>query len=557
MSGNKANVAIKGVWSNTYNDATVDYANGGFSVMVLNNLKGGSNTNPAIIRLPKEDIMYDYYKYSEDGSDDGGTDTYLVPHGNDPSVQRDKGRALNRGRLKTDLLLPESAQKQEKEASSYKYGDRRTYTRVPIKEDDLTTMIASIRNHQETVSAGISESMKFYLVENPFPCGLDMAKFFVENTGLDKKYWLLTETGQHLVQYAEESGEWIEQTGEPAAFVTAKAVVAPGQGFFVEAVNRSANLDIVFNKNMQAQSRYGVKSDTGTPYTIVVGTKQKMTTKTETITLDDGSTQTVTIEVPEVDESGNYVVENITEDVTVYSYVPEKDNDNKYVGYELKTRTRSDEEDSPLGLVITAQRGDSQSSALVMQREAASNDFLPEEDTEVFINSDLEYVPTVYTLCGRLATTINSIHDFRSLPLGVESSSDAPCTLTFKGVEMLGDSIAFYDAVERKLTPLESGMQFSVSGQTQNRYYLVRGLNLEEAAEETHLQIFTEGLTAKVIASTAEPILVVRCFDTAGRLIYSAEPQTSEHSFTLPRTDIYIIEAKTENDRKTKKVMTK
>ena len=69
--------------------------------------------------------MYDYYKYSEDGSDDGGTDTYLVPHGNDPSVQRDKGRALNRGRLKTDLLLPESAQKQEKEASSYKYGDRR------------------------------------------------------------------------------------------------------------------------------------------------------------------------------------------------------------------------------------------------------------------------------------------------------------------------------------------------------------------------------------------------------------------------------------------------
>ena len=122
---------------------------------------------------------------------------------------------------------------------------------------------------------------------------------------------------------------------------------------------------------------------------------------------------------------------------------------------------------------------------------------------------------------------------------------------------MLGDSIAFYDAVERKLTPLESGMSFKVSGQTQNRYYLVRGLNLEEAAEETHLQIFTEGLTAKVIASTAEPILVVRCFDTSGRLIYSAEPQTSEHSFTLPRTDIYIIEAQTENDRKTKKVMTK
>lgn len=194
---------------------------------------------------------------------------------------------------------------------------------------------------------------------------------------------------------------------------------------------------------------------------------------------------------------------------------------------------------------------------LQMQRDKASNDFLPSEDTEIFITSDLEHVPTVFTLCGRLATTINSIHDFRSLPVGVESNSDAPCVLTFQGVEMLGDSISFYDAVEQTLTPLQSGMQFSVSGQTQNRYYLVRSLNKKDAAEETHLQIFTEGLTAKVIASTAEPIVSVRCFDTAGRLIHSASPQTAEYSFTLPLAGIYIIEAQTENDRKTKKVMTK
>ena len=139
----------------------------------------------------------------------------------------------------------------------------------------------------------------------------------------------------------------------------------------------------------------------------------------------------------------------------------------------------------------------------------------------------------------------------------MESSSDAPCVLTFKGVEQLGDSVGFYDAVERKLTPLESGMKFTVSGQTQNRYYIVASLNEKEAAEETHLQIFTEGLTAKVIASTAEPITSVRCFDTAGRLIHAATPQTQEYSFTLPKADIYIIEAQTEKDRKTKKVIAK
>jgi len=222
--------------------------------------------------------------------------------------------------------------------------------------------------------------------------------------------------------------------------------------------------------------------------------------------------------------------------------------------YNLKTRGSDSD---LLGLVITAQRDDSETSALVMQRSGASNDFLPEEDTEVFLNSDFENAPTVYTLCGRLATTINSIHDFRSLPVGVESNSNAPCTLTFKGVETLGDSIAFYDALEQKLMPLESGTKVVVSGQTQNRYYIVRSLNQKEVAEETHLQIFTEGLTAKVIASTAEPITDVRCFDTAGRLIHSANPQTAEYSFSLPAKGIYIIEAETENDHKTVKLMAK
>ena len=532
LDGNKANVALKGIWSNTYNDATVDYTNGGFSVMVLNNLKGGSNTNPAIIRLPKEDVTYKYWTFDKDKS---GTDTDLE------DVRQDLNRAKNRGRLKTDLLLPVSAQKLEKAASSYKYGDQRTFTRIPIKAADLTTMIAGIRNHQESVSAGIS-NMGYYLVENPFPCGLDMNAFFATNTGLEKRYWLLTETGQHLVQYAEESNEWITQSG--SNFTTAEAVVTPGQGFFVEASTPGSATTITFNKNMQAQSRYGVK-DSGTDVTIVVGTRQPM--KTIIQTADDGTQ--VQVEVPDTEAEP----EEITDIVTVYKYKQTSDNDLKY---ELQARTRS-EETNLMGLVITAERDGSQTSALVMQREGASNDFLPSEDTETFITSDFESVPTVYTLCGRLATTINSIHDFRSLPIGVESNSDAPCTLTFQGVEALGDSVAFYDAVEQTLTPLKSGMQFSVSGQTQNRYYLVRSLNKKDAAEETHLQIFTEGLTAKVIASTAEPILSVRCFDTAGRLIHSASPQSTEYSFTLPRTGIYIIEAETENDRKTKKVMAK
>jgi hypothetical protein len=635
MGANKANVAIKGVWSNTYNDATVDYANGGFSVMVMNHLKNNDRSgNESIVRLPKEDTMYDYYKFEENGGDDGGTDTDLSLIQGDP-----KKRALNRGRLKTDNLLPASTKRQEKEADSYRYGDRRTYTRIPIKEEDLKTMNGTFVDKDadspatagffaEAVSLGAS-NLGFYLVENPFPCGLDMDAFFTANPHLLKKYWLLTATSQHLVQRAAdmEPTEWVSPDGSD--FVTANAVLPPGQGFFVEAdpdydgddvVVTDSTTTITFKLDMQAQSRYGVESGSPRTFNIEVGQTQEMEPLYEDVDLDgdgiygetgitvDGQTvdekvpvyeavdlngngiygetytegegdAAVTVEekvqvmVPkyEKDADGNYVLDAdgnkipiltpIMQDVTLYTYVQTSDADYQYplrartAGSKAKGRRSTD---SPLGLVVTARRGELQSSALVMVRETASDDFLPEEDTETFISiDDLKQAPTVYTLCGRLATTINSIQDFTCLPLGVESASDAPCTLTFEGVEQLGDSVAFYDAVERKLTPLESGKKIVVSGQTQNRYYLVRSLIQEEAAAETHLQIFTEGLTATVIASTEEPIDNVRCYDTAGRLVITAKPQTREYSFTLPQAGVYIIDAQTENDRKTKKVMAK
>lgn len=576
LGGHKANVAMKGIWSNTYNDATVDYTKGGFSVMVMNHLKGNDTSGgKSIIRLPKEDTMYDYYLFSQTGAADGGTDTYLsdTQENNYDDVQSQLSRAKNRGRLKTDLLLPTTQdvdnlpmhkQIQRTEATASRYGDVRTYTRVPwtVGANALPMTAENsnpLRPFTEAVSAGVS-NMGYYLVENPFPCGLDMEKFFAENTGLEKKYWILTANGQQLVQLVP-SGQWISPS-DGAVTVTENeqsvtrypnGKVAPGQGFFVQATTPGEATTITFTTDMQAQTRYG-EPDAGEEYEIVVGSKQVMESvqavDEEGNGLVDENNQPILVEKPKVDEDGNYVLEDIKEKVTVYKY-KQKTGD----GYQFPLKARRTRGTDLSPFIITAKRGDMQSSALVMERESASDDFLPEEDTEVFINSDLKNVPTVYTLCGRLATTINSIHDFTCLPLGVESDSDAPCTLTFEGVEQLGDSVAFYDAVERKLTPLESGMKFTVSGQTQNRYYLVRSLDIDEAAAETHLQIFTEDLTARVIASTEEPVTSVRCFDTAGRLVLTASPQTAACSFSLPAAGVYVIEAHTEKDHKTRKVM--
>lgn len=628
LGNNKANVAIQGIWSNTYNDATVDYTKGGFSVMVMNHLKGNAGDVQAIVRLPKEDTMYDYYKFSETGAADGGTDTDLE------DVRDELERNLNRGRLKTDLLLPTSTNKLEDTDDKFgdlRYGTERTITRIPIHENALQTMNTSYRNHTEAVSAGVS-NLGYYLVENPFNCGLDMNAFFAENTGLEKKYWLLTATGQHLVQRAAD-GEWI--TSDGTNFGTGKeypdpedntntltfypyAVLAPGQGFFVQATTPGESTTITFNKDMQVRSRFGVIDGEGSEFEVVVGQSQRTKlmydanndgipdtdapdgkVEGDIIMIDtDGDNETDTptpvVVVPVYNEvavdlngngingelhvliDGEYVdeidrqpvLDDITETVTIYKYKKEtltipddpttQDEDESETidkTRPLRAPSRGVEASDLAGLVITAQRGNNRSSALVMKRDGASNDFLPSEDTETFITSDLQNVPTVYTLCGRLATTINSIRDFRCLPLGVESSSDAPCTLTFNGVELLGDSISFYDAVERKLTPLESGMKLTVSGQTQNRYYLVHTLIQEEAAEETHLQVFIKGKTVKVIASTDEPILSVSAYNVGGSQVHTASPQAPEYSFDLPGAGVYLIKAETEEDHKVIKVI--
>ena len=337
-----------------------------------------------------------------------------------------------------------------------------------------------------------------------------------------------------------------------AAFGAAEAVVAPGQGFFVQRTEQKDEaLSVSFTSAMQAQTRYGKKTGSRT-FTIVVGTKQKMTTRVETIENDDNTTETVEVEVPVVDAEGNYEVEDITEDVVISSY---EQDDEEGKAFPLKARTRGSADDELPGLVITARRDSLQSSALVMVRRTGSNDFLPGEDTEVFVTDDQRQVPTVYTLCGRLATAVNTLHELRCLPLGVESETDAPCALTFQGVELLGDSIALYDAREQTLTPIASGHRLTVSSQSTNRYFLVRGLSLDEAAEETHLLITAHERQVSIVASTDEPIVSVRCTDAAGRTVLTAAPQEGRYSFALPSGGVYIIEALTARDRATRKVV--
>ena len=199
-----------------------------------------------------------------------------------------------------------------------------------------------------------------------------------------------------------------------------------------------------------------------------------------------------------------------------------------------------------------------------------SNQFSIGEDMVTLIDEELAAdIPIVYTVTGRLATSVNRLNSFSCLPLGVESNSDEYCTLSFTGVDnlTLADShpspatintehptpstLQLYDAYLETLTPIREGLQVRVPGLTQNRYFLVCGTPSVGVAE-SNIQIYGESGQVHVVSTTTTPLTSVRAYDTTGRLVYADAPEKSDYLFSLPK-GVFIIEATTEKDRKVQK----
>lgn len=218
---NSANVAVRANWSSVYNDVRVQYAGAGFSLKANAAGKNGNTYNKVLFRLPKEDATYDYYTY--DGTFNSNNQAV------ERSDEKQSGDTLNlTARLQTDLLN-----------GSSKGSFTQTYT-----------------NH---VAGNL-----YFLVGNPFACGLDMRQFFAANTeafGTEGwQYWLLTEKGQTAVMRGSGAEGWIAVN---AATTDAEGIVAAGQGFFVvvpkgsSALTTTADgvqLTLKFTADMQASA---------------------------------------------------------------------------------------------------------------------------------------------------------------------------------------------------------------------------------------------------------------------------------------------------------------
>ena len=439
-------VAVAADWSATFNDVTVPYGAGGFSVKANpqgtkteDGKKKTYNYSNLLFRVPKEDTSYDYYEIG------------INTPSNQPEDASTPISRTNEGRFFADAL-------------------------------------ASATEFAQTATNNLAGNL-YFLVGNPFPCGLDMKEFFDQNTDLERKYWLLTATGQTAAMRTDAGWTTVNESGVATG---GAGILAPGQGFFVKAkaAQGSGALQVKFTRAMESAA----------------------------------TAKRVVLQAP-------------------------------------ARRTPS----SPT-LRITAERDGLRSEALVRKGSDFANSFAPAEDMELLWDNTQREAPTVFTIAGEQASTVNCRRSLHRLPLGILSSSDAPVRLTFSGLETFSESLSVLDALTGEVTPLtlhaqplpgtgEMAATLEVPGLAAGRYFLLSSElpDPEDELATSQPLVVVDGRKVTVTASDAHPLVYVHIVDAEGRTLYSLTPFKRSIALKLP-TGAYVVEARTREEATTAKI---
>ncbi len=191
-------------WSHTYNDVQVPYSTlGGFSIRAHKK----DQTTPALIRLPKDDVTYDYYEWN-------GTD-HPAPAAGVGIKSTPKGADVL-GQFVYDWNLTNADNVQ-----------------VGLTLSDVQSQGAD------------SDGNTYYLVGNPFMGSLDMGKFFAQNTAFGNTYY--TYEGSVLTA--------VDVTLAPSE--TDKHIIKPLQGFFVKCAAGFADR-VIFDRRMMTDGNWEI-----------------------------------------------------------------------------------------------------------------------------------------------------------------------------------------------------------------------------------------------------------------------------------------------------------
>lgn len=198
-------------------------------------------------------------------------------------------------------------------------------------------------------------------------------------------------------------------------------------------------------------------------------------------------------------------------------------------------------------LILTAQTADGKVSRAAIAYDAtAKTTYETSEDAELFLDSNLSDVPTIYTVAGTMATSINRTSELYNIPVGIYGNSTEMVTLSFDGLKNFS-SATLYDAEKRTETPLREGTTITLPANTSGRYFLRAGApTANEQIATDAIQIYTLSGNRVMVTSTA-PLKDIRVYTISGALVKQAKGGFCSHELYLPEDGIYVISAKSAN----------
>lgn len=198
-------------------------------------------------------------------------------------------------------------------------------------------------------------------------------------------------------------------------------------------------------------------------------------------------------------------------------------------------------------LILTAQTADGKTSRAAIAYDAtAKATYEMSEDAELFLDSNLSDVPTIYTVAGTMATSINRTSELYNIPVGIYGNSTEMVTLSFDGLKNFS-SATLYDAEKRTETPLREGTTITLPANTSGRYFLRAGApTANESIATDAIQIYTLSGNRVMVTSTV-PLKDIRVYTISGALVKQAKGGFCSHELYLPEDGIYVISAKSAN----------
>lgn len=156
--------------------------------------------------------------------------------------------------------------------------------------------------------------------------------------------------------------------------------------------------------------------------------------------------------------------------------------------------------------------------------------------------------PTVYTVAGATAVTVDSRGRGGQVPLGVYAPDGMVSTLTFTGVAAL-EGARLYDAQTRSERTLHEGDAVTVDGPSHGRYFLrfdgagTTGLATSPAVGGVNIYSVQPG---EIIVAATETLTAVDVYTTDGRHVRSLRPAdvTTLRIGDLPAA-VYVVRAAT------------